>query len=90
MSDWLECEHCGADVLESDADGMYWEGNCAICEVCGCESSVSVDDSGDDPRAHANTSEPSGRVSSAHAKAHAAPRSRRGGLSRSTSRPSIR
>jgi hypothetical protein len=54
VTEWLECEYCGADVLESDADGAFWEGNTAICAHCGLESCVVLDD--DETSAYPDTS----------------------------------
>ena len=53
--DGLECCHCGIEVIEPDADGQYWEGTCAICPECGCESHVIVDEGYDPPRASVST-----------------------------------
>jgi hypothetical protein len=58
--DGLECCHCGIEVIESDADGQYWDGTCAICPECGCESRVIVDEHDDPPSAGVSTDDGAG------------------------------
>lgn len=47
--DGLECCHCGIAILAPDPDGLYTEGDCAICPECGCESVVGLRDEHEDP-----------------------------------------
>lgn len=53
MADWLQCNVCGDDVFEPDADGMFWDGTEATCQTCGTMSSIHCDDE----RAYVSTEE---------------------------------
>lgn len=41
--DWLQCHCCGADAIESDENGLFWDGDSGTCPECGVVSWVSCD-----------------------------------------------
>lgn len=54
MTDWLECPVCGVGALESDKDGLFWDGDGGPCPECGVVLSVSCDS---ETPAYVNTNE---------------------------------
>jgi hypothetical protein len=42
MKDWLECDHCGCEAIESDGDGLFFETDDAHCMTCGWPGDVRV------------------------------------------------
>lgn len=41
--DWMECHCCGRSVIESDEDGLFWDGQGGTCENCGVIHWISCD-----------------------------------------------
>lgn len=48
----LECDHCGDVAVESDAEGLFCEGDADCCLSCGMPGHVSIDDCLDEPIAY--------------------------------------
>jgi len=43
VTSWLQCNVCGEELFESDAEGLFWEDTEAVCSSCGTISWVGVD-----------------------------------------------
>jgi predicted RNA-binding Zn-ribbon protein involved in translation (DUF1610 family) len=45
---WIECPDCGEDVIGSDDQGLFRDGDEAVCGECGARVWLSIDAEGGD------------------------------------------
>ena len=43
---WIKCPDCGEDVIGSDDEGRFHDGDEGVCGECGCRAWLSIDAEG--------------------------------------------